>query len=252
VHPVGGNIFCYEALSRQLPASFYGLQSAGLNADEQPLRSIEEMARTYLDAIRALIPSEPLHLGGWSMGGMVAYEMARQVVAAGGEVASLILLDTAAPGSYGDRSIPKNILLANTLVKDLSGVFGITLKLNESTLHSMEEDEQLDHILMQASAADAIPDYLGTNGMKRLLEVFANNLEALYNYEGTNYTGSLTIISARDRPESKTDQDLGWRTLVSGDLDVHSLAGDHYVFTHPEKVRVVADIIDRVMQATQP
>src|SRR6185503_2382423 len=71
----------------------YGLQARGLDENQVPHTRIEEMAAHYLEAIRSVQPDGPYLLGGWSMGGVVAYEMAQQLAAQGQQVSLLALLD---------------------------------------------------------------------------------------------------------------------------------------------------------------
>ncbi|MDQ8024347.1 MAG: amino acid adenylation domain-containing protein, partial [Moraxellaceae bacterium] len=98
VHAVGGNVLNYRALAEALPEGFpiYGLQALGLDGRTAPLEKIEAMAERYVREIRQLQPHGPYHLAGGSMGGMIAYEMAQQLVAAGERVGLLGLIDTSA------------------------------------------------------------------------------------------------------------------------------------------------------------
>jgi thioesterase domain-containing protein len=249
VHPAGGNVVCYEALSRALNYPFYGLQSVGLNNGERPLRSIEEMANTYLQAIRTVAPSGPLHLAGWSMGGVVAYEMARQVVLSGDEVTTLTLLDTDAPALFDDTTMPMDLRLARAVAEENHVVFGRTVYLDETALRAMQGTKRLNYILAAAQEAGVVPYDLGTEGMRRLLEVFLANLEAMFSYNAEVYAGSLTVISARDRKGSGASQarDRGWRALVTGPLNICDVPGDHYSFLDQKQVGVVAQIVDEVL-----
>jgi acyl transferase domain-containing protein/thioesterase domain-containing protein len=97
VHGAGGNVLNFRDLARRLGAgqSFYGLQARGVTGGE-PATRIEQMASEYSAAIRALRPSGPYLLGGYSGGGVVAFEMAQQLRAAGEQVL-LVLLDTFHP-----------------------------------------------------------------------------------------------------------------------------------------------------------
>jgi len=80
VHPGGGNVLCYEALSRHLATvPIYAIQAPGLRDEEQPLDDIAAMAANYLAAVRRLRPRGPYRLAGWCSGCLVAYEMARQI-----------------------------------------------------------------------------------------------------------------------------------------------------------------------------
>ena len=96
VHGGGGNVLIYRDLSRRLGPDqpFYGLQSQGLDGRQPLLTRIEDMATLYLKAVRTVQPHGPYFLGGYCMGGTVAFEMAQQLEALGEKVALLALFDT--------------------------------------------------------------------------------------------------------------------------------------------------------------
>ncbi|HEX3528888.1 MAG TPA: amino acid adenylation domain-containing protein, partial [Thermoanaerobaculia bacterium] len=96
VHPIGGNVLCYLDLARHLAPDqpFYALQTPD---DRPPAKSIEEMAARYLAEVRCVQPQGPYRLGGWSMGGLVAFAMARQLAAEGQAPELLALIDTLPP-----------------------------------------------------------------------------------------------------------------------------------------------------------
>ena len=76
---------------------FYGVQARGLYGDEQPHETFEEMAAAYLAEIRTVQPTGPYLIGGFSGGGITAFEMAQQLIAAGEEVSILLMLDSILP-----------------------------------------------------------------------------------------------------------------------------------------------------------
>lgn len=94
-----GNVMNLRQLAQRLGADrkFYGLQARGLLGDDKPHGSFEEAARDYIAELREVQPHGPYLLGGFSGGGLTAYEMARQLRAAGEEVAMLVMLDTPMP-----------------------------------------------------------------------------------------------------------------------------------------------------------
>lgn len=96
VHPHGGNVLVYRELSKHLGSDqpLFGLQSRGLDGVEEPLATVEEMAALYISEVRRVQPHGPYFLGGYCMGGAVAYEMACQLQVAGEEVGLLALFDT--------------------------------------------------------------------------------------------------------------------------------------------------------------
>ncbi|MGB9234323.1 MAG: condensation domain-containing protein [Terriglobales bacterium] len=96
IHGGGGNVLIYRDLSRHLGPEqpFYGLQAQGLDGERPCLDKIEAMASLYVKEIRRIQPHGPYYLGGYCMGGTVAYEMAQLLKVQGEEVALLALFDT--------------------------------------------------------------------------------------------------------------------------------------------------------------
>jgi thioesterase domain-containing protein/acyl carrier protein len=95
-HGAGGNVLSYRELSVHLgnDQPVYGLQCQGLDGDSPLLTRIEDMVTLYIRAIRKVQPNGPYFLGGYCMGGTVAYEAAQQFQAQGEQVALLALFDT--------------------------------------------------------------------------------------------------------------------------------------------------------------
>ncbi len=104
-----GNVLNLRHLAHLIGADrpFYGLQARGLYGDQEPHRDLQEAARDYIAEMRQVQPHGPYMLGGFSGGGITAYEIARQLTEAGEQIASLVMLDTPLPVkrplSKGDR-----------------------------------------------------------------------------------------------------------------------------------------------------
>src|SRR6185295_19030205 len=96
VHALGGNVVEYYELARHLGEEqpFYGLQSQGFDGKRSPHTRVEDMAAHYIKELRELQPEGPYFIGGRSLGGMVAFEMAQQLRAQGQTIGLLALLDT--------------------------------------------------------------------------------------------------------------------------------------------------------------
>jgi thioesterase domain-containing protein len=99
VHDVGGGNGGFAGLSQALGEEqpFYGLRSRGRDGLYPPHTTIESMAADYLELVRQVQPSGPYALGGYCCGGMVSYEMARQLREAGEEIAALVAIEAYAP-----------------------------------------------------------------------------------------------------------------------------------------------------------
>ena len=99
MHPAGGHVFPFLGLAQCLGPDqpCYGLQARGVEEAQTPHTRIEDMAACYIEALRSVQPEGPYLLGGWSMGGEIAFEMAQQLHARGQGVALLALLDARIP-----------------------------------------------------------------------------------------------------------------------------------------------------------
>ena len=95
IHPTGGTVDCYEPLAKAMSPDrpVFGIESPGLHDPTARLGDIEAIAARYVEEIRKQAPVGPYFLGGWSFGGVLAIEMARQLQQSGEEVAQVLLLD---------------------------------------------------------------------------------------------------------------------------------------------------------------
>lgn len=98
IHGAGLNIFLFNTLAGHMDAEqpIYGLQAKGLNGFDEPLKTIPDMAAYYISEIRKVKPTGPYNLAGFSLGGLIAFEMALQFKKGGDEVSFLGLFDTVA------------------------------------------------------------------------------------------------------------------------------------------------------------
>jgi len=108
IHPAGGIAWCYRDLARAMrPARVvYGLQSPALNADAPPIPSLDAFAATYTDRILALHAGGPIHLLGWSAGGIIAHAVAVRLRALGHAVGTVALLDSYPADCWRDEPEP--------------------------------------------------------------------------------------------------------------------------------------------------
>ncbi|MEA2562177.1 MAG: hypothetical protein QOH06_3681 [Acidobacteriota bacterium] len=239
VHPVGGSVFCYTKLARALGPDqpVYGLQSPE-EAGAAPA-SLEEMAESYLVALRAVQPEGPYRLGGWSMGGVVAFEMARQLAARGEEVEQLAVLDVFAPGRsfLGEGVVDEGTLLA-WFARDLAGLLGKPLP---REMENLSADSPLPEAFARAQEVGLLPAGLDFVAAARRFEVFRANLRRLARYTAEPYPGRVQLFrAAGSHFVDPADPTLGWAALAAGGVALQELPGNHWAIVRSPAVEAVA------------
>ncbi|MET0401564.1 MAG: amino acid adenylation domain-containing protein, partial [Cystobacter sp.] len=192
VHPWEGSVFCYRELAQALEGavSFLGVQARGVDRVSEPLRRIEDMAALYVAALREAQPEGPYRLGGWSMGGLIAFEMARQLTRAGAEVSLLALIDAPAPATGpGAHDVPD----VRTLVE----------------------------------ASPVARQWIeGVEDVERALLLHRRHLEAMNDYraDGVRFEGRVLYVQASESPPREAD---GWKEHCPR-LEVRTVNATHH------------------------
>lgn len=152
IHPAGGTVFCYRPLADLFAGerSVIGLQARGVDVFDRPHETLTEMAAYYVEAIRHAQPSGPYHLLGWSLGGNIAFEVARQLQVSGAEVGMLALLDS------GLMSSQESIEEADFLPL-IAALFPGDQHSPLEDLREKSTEEQLEYFIRQASKAGIVP-----------------------------------------------------------------------------------------------
>ncbi|QHG16471.1 amino acid adenylation domain-containing protein [Nostoc sp. ATCC 53789] len=238
VHPAGGNVLCYMDLSRRLGADqpFYGLQAVGMDGEQPPFTTIEDMAAYYIAAIRTVQPQGPYSIGGWSFGGIAALEIAQQLRQQGEEVNMLVLIDCPAPLSSEDLD---EATLAAWFIQDLEGRFDVDATRLQQ-LQQLDTAQQLNYILEQARLLHLVPPDAGVEQVNYLFEVFKCNMRAIESYTPRSYEGLATLLRAENQPpENPTDPALDWHKLLTN-LEVRWIPGNHYTMVREPDVQTLA------------
>lgn len=261
VHPAGGDVLCFFPLARHLGPDqpFYGLQARGLEDEHDPFPTIEEMAAAYIEELRRVQPAGPYRLGGWSFGGLAAFEMARQLRAAGQEVALLAVIDTG-PGvpewmpldpSFVDETDPsRQLLVAAEYLKGLRGV-DLGLHLEDLSGHSADEQIRLFVDRLQRTGVMHAEDSLGQ--VRRLLRVYRTNVHAYRAYRPRPYPGPVTVLrAASEAAPAEAPADLGWSAFTPLPATVREVPGDHVTLLAEPNVRVLAETLRSCLRENEP
>ncbi len=240
VHAIGGNVLNFASFAGHFDPDqpVYGLQARGLDGKEIPNMSIQQMAADYVQDIRGVQPEGPYCIGGFSAGGVVAFEMARQLRAAGRQVAILALLDTqidnAGSKERFTRTVAFNIRYAFHI-----GLFAFAR-------------QKMKNWRMRANIRLwTIKNSLGLKPSARTLDVEEAFLLALRNYVPQTYDGAATLFRAKDELCSYSDPTLGWGELVKGRLEILEISGDHDTILHEPHIGMLARVLNSCLDAVQ-
>ncbi|RKG80214.1 amino acid adenylation domain-containing protein, partial [Corallococcus sp. CA049B] len=256
VHPGGGNVLAYSELARRLGPSLpvYGLQSRGL--DGRPVvESIEEMAALYIEAIRTVQPQGPYQLGGWSLGGVIAYEMARRLREAGEAVELLVLIDAHAPGitppSETEPHFSSEARVRIAFAQTTATAFGQELSVSAEALAQGDDEAMLDHLLHEGVRARILDAHSGAAQLRALFRVFQANLFAQEKYVPRPYDGTALLLSASEAA-AELPRHRGWEPLVRGGLEVHDVPGSHHELLQDSHLAPIEERLRQVLAREAP
>jgi len=269
LHPAGGDVLCFVPLARYLGADqpCYGLRSQGLGAGEEPLRTLEEMASLYVAELRKAQPAGPYLLAGWSFGGLAAFEVAQQLLAAGEKVALLAIVDTppgvsGAEGADGGAAAAGATAAANAGAEDLApwlleiahyvrGLWGKDLGLGAPDLAGRDPEWQLRIFVERARRAELLHHAGSLEQVRRLVAVFRANAGAYRAYRPRRYPGPITVFRAA-AAERAPVPDLGWGRFAAAPVACREVPGDHLTLFAEPHVRSLADQLRAALDGAIP
>ena len=245
VHGAGGNVLLYQALVKRLPGelALYGLQSQGLDGSTKPLATIEDMAERYLSEIREIQPLGPYHLGGYCLGGTIAYEMAQRLVSDGEEVAFVAMLDTynfskalkVSPTSFIIQKL--NFHLANLTKihpKNLPGYFKEKLRLGK--------DGEFANLFSSRPGATAEGVTRAQDGAEA--NVQAINDDAVEAYIPKPFPGRVVQYKPQANYKFYPDPKMGWGGLID-DLEIIELPmNPHAMLVEPFVEKLTTELVN--------
>ncbi|HEX2523258.1 MAG TPA: alpha/beta fold hydrolase, partial [Terriglobia bacterium] len=196
----------------------YGIRPHGQDGRKAPA-TVEEMAADYLRQIRGVQPQGPYLIGGFSFGGLVAWEMAQQLRESGQEVALLVLIDPSPPYSSTSQPPSNDSRRNSTLNRHLTALRQADPRPLVAALRS--RGQRMVNALKRRVCVAYLKFGHRIPSSLRLFYFFEMSEEATRKYLPRPYPGRTVLLSAQ--PDT-----VGlWRSLVVGSLEVHHLQGHH-------------------------
>ncbi len=225
IHEVTGIAFHYLTLSHHINAEhpIYGIQDPTAGKEAR-FASIKEMATSYASSIRKIQHHGPYHLAGWCLGGVIAYEIAQQLLAEGETVARIILIDS-----------PMNMHKKRQMklyTEQFNEIKTLISEGNSLTLHPAIKDK--------------------STWLNQVAAEFMHRIMLMREYKPDVYPepDAVTLIKASEPTDADDiitpSKDNGWLAYVP-DIKIYSMPGNHQSIIKEPHVRQLANIINNEM-----
>ena len=255
IHGLGLNVLLYTTIINYLDPDqpVYGLQAKGLNGIDKSLETIEDIASYYISEIMTVEKEGPFQLAGYSLGGNIAYEMARQLTTMGKKVSFIGLLDTVAESSMRDLPIFHKIRLRSEYILNY-------LSWNISYLFRSSNEPMMAIIMrrwrglgkkvrgvdFKISNEDNISRGEERELPKYLRKVHRANLKADRLYVIKPYHGCVHLFKAAHQTFYIPDPvNYGWDKYALGGVIIHDIPGEHSTTFAPPNDRHFSSILQK-------
>ncbi len=265
IHPAGGNVLCYYTLAQELADlhPFFGLQARfDSSASKRNLNNtLTDMAQVYLDKITTSTSGQPTLIGGWSMGALVAFEVAQLCQKSGQNLPVIAILDQAAPEVETSQSGSQDEAdrLAFFAAK-VSLLVGQDLGLLADTLRNTSPLAQAALFLEKFKAHALAPEHTRPEEFQGFLQMMLHHNQMSENYRPDVYEGKIVVFRAEQAlqidPQSAINasahqhrpQDLGWQRYSAQPVEVISVPGNHVTMMTTPHVQTLAQRLKRYLK----
>jgi len=254
IHPVGGEVQYAFDLARHLDADqpVYALAASGLVVGETPRASITEMAAVYLEAIREVQSAGPYTVAGWSLGGMIAYEIARQLVEAGETVNFVGMIDTGSSQFLRTQWHAKNVAdfdecrtFLNWIIDQHQGAFDARQHPAYGELTALAQSRDIDAMLTVCQREALLPAHLDMAFVKQIFAVHLGGAKAAIEYETPLVPVTVILLTADHH--GVEDATLGWSDVLGQHLHVTRIGGSHMsIVKSPHIEKLAHEISNRI------
>jgi len=212
VHPVGGSVFWYKQLAKQLEGQYtiYGIQDVSIDGESLKFRSLEDMATHYLQEIAGVYTGDSYCLGGASFGSTVAFEMARQLQNSSKKVVFLGLFD-------GWATYPDELMKENTLIF-----------LSQREKNDVLSEEERTYL-------EGLEEYRKNLLLNYQLPILSMDITL---FKATHLWGSLVPVD---------DTYNGWRAYIEGEISVRKISGTHETMFFEPNVHLLANQLSKIL-----
>lgn len=250
IHPVGGDLRCYEDFARGVQGRWvYGLRAQGLQASSQAPETMDQLVSDYMTTIREAAGGGPYTLLGWSTGGIFAYEIARRFRAEGEDVAPLVMVDTPLPAIFDRVDLNDSARFLYDLVEFANYFAGTSMTLTYEGLRQLSAEESIDLVLGEAIANRVLPPQTTRGHLERIIHVCKQHVRLLKSYVPVPSDLVVHLLRPEDRQvlseaaKHTEAEDLGWGAILA--VQTHQVPGHHFSMITGERGARLAAELDR-------
>jgi amino acid adenylation domain-containing protein len=254
VHGAGLNVLLFNTLAMNMDANqpVFGLQARGMNGIDEPFNRMEDIAAHYISEILAQNPAGPIALAGYSFGGIIAYEMVKQLDKMGKQVKMLAMFDTYAYRSDYFDPLPKKLFnRAWFFVKQVVYTFVLLLRNPKDTF--AYKTEMLKRRIIRAwwdIRYGKEQKQEGFFGYANKIDLM--NEEAERNYKMEPYPAKVEIFRAQTPTFYMDDFEyLGWKPYALKGVTIHDIPGEHNMIFAPPNDKIFARILQECLDKAQ-
>lgn len=233
VHPIGGSVFCYNQLSKGIDENtpVYGFHATGNQHTD-----VVSMAAKYIKEMKAVQESGPYRIGGWSFGGIIAFEMAQQLEKSGDSVENLFLIDSYFHSKGYEFEHAPDTEIFEKFLNDLTYQKGGE-PIARTTMEQMMTD---------AVSNNLFPAEITLPSIHKLLNVFKNNCIAYSSYKAKSPVGCTThLLMASDSSYIGSERQMRvWDDWLTGMYSYHSIQGDHFTIFQGDSLNKMIEILN--------
>ena len=244
VHGIGGHILPFLQLADNMGIEqpVYGFQSIPPEQPGDLEYTIETMAGDYIREIKVVQPEGPYFLTGFSFGGFVAYEIARQLKSQGDRIGLLAILDTHADSApryrqslnFGDYVSYKVKSIYERIDYHYGNMTGYPLLEKYKYIRHRKKQPSAQEVILGDVEEDQIPE--------RMRGVMEANVSALRHYIPGKYPGEIILFRSMDHGKGTY---YGWNELTSGDVTIYDVPGNHRGILQKPNVPVLAEKLQK-------
>lgn len=249
IHGGGLDVLSYVNLSKYFDEDqpFYGIQGTGSNGYGDWYNSIEDMAAHYIEAIVKVNPKGPYAIAGFCVGGVVAFEMTRQLRQQGKEVSMTLLLDSYVDSSYYFKTDKQKKLVKSYirtrkrityLIEMLTSWKAFKMRLNAKKEYLQKKHFNQNNTM---SEQDAL-------ALEQFTEAFGMIQGILNRYHLKSEDIKVDLFRSKDHPEyGLAPKHLGWKKAALKGVTNHNIPGDNFDIRVSPFDKVLAQMFQKIL-----